>query len=167
MIQLLKTKILIIGIAGLAISSPTMACTLMIDPPRPGETVEQAALRDEHAAQVKAWDTADSVYLARVTEATEIENGGVRYTFEPIKPMRGIVPPRRLSDTWRSDRCYGRAWSRGEVAVIYAIRIRFNEDWSRWGQWVEIHALPPAAALDPRIAPALQASAENLRTSTR
>lgn len=169
MTQALKITVLTVGIgvAVWALSSSSMACTLMMNPPRPGETIEQAALREERAAQVASWNEADSIFLARVVETAQVENDGVRYTFETIAPVRGAAPPKRLSNIWYSDGCHGRAWSRGEVAVVYADRIGFLEDWSRWGQWVEVDAVLPSVALDPRVAPALRASAHRLRTSRR
>lgn len=148
-----------------AITSPSLACTIMLDSPRPGETLEQTVFRQDREAQVASWNQADSVFLARVAKTTKVANGGVRYTFSAIAPVHGAAPPRRLSGIWYGDGCHGREWTMGEVAVVYANRIGLREDWSHWGQWHEVVAVPPSAIRDPRVAPALRASAHRLKVS--
>ena len=161
------SRLAFIAMLGWTIASPSMACTILISPPRPGETLEQAAIRGERAAQVTAWESADTVFLARVVETAEVANGGVRYTFQSVAPIHGIAPPRRLSDTWFGYECHGSEWSRGDLAIVYADHISLREYWRRWWQWQQIMAVRPSAAFDPRIARALRASADHLRTSNR
>lgn len=155
----------IVSVVVWAIASPGLACTILLDSPRPGETLEQTAFRQDREAHVASWNQADSVFLARVVETTDVANGGVRYTFEAIAPVHGAAPPRRLSDIWYGDGCHGRGWTRGEVAVVYANRIGFREEWIRWGQWYKVAAVLPSAIRDPRVAPALRASARRMRVS--
>jgi len=161
------SRLAFIAVLGWMVASPSMACTLMISPPRPGETLDQAAVREERADQIMAWEEADAVFLARVVEVAEVANGGVRYTFLPIAGLHGSAPPSRLSTTGFASLCYDDPeWSQGELAIVYADRISLNEYWLRWGQWQEIKAVRPAAAFDPRIARALRASANRLRASS-
>ena len=157
MTQTLTTKVLIIGWGGkmrwaaLALclvfaASPALACTTIVAVPRPGETFEQAEIRDATARQQDSWARADGVFLVRVTDNLEepyISRGLV------IAAIKGSSPPGSIEVL---NGC--RAPQPGVVVVVFAER--------RGRQWTTFDNVYPAEVRDPRLLAELRGTASRL-----
>jgi hypothetical protein len=130
------------------------ACTVIIPPPRAGETFEQALVRTELAEQRLLMRQADAVYLGEASHDTRARTSRVT----TLASLQGRPPPRQ--GLIRDRQGCGEVWTgaRGKV-VVFAAQIGIRDDpWKpwRWGRWVIIGWRPAAEVVEPRLVAGLQ-----------
>ena len=165
------TLALCVGIAVLA-ATPALAC-FPTDPNRPPLSPAESA-RARLDCQDDLWALSSSVYLGRIASADWASEAGpaprdmgVEVTLDGIASVKGPLPPRRsLQMISCEPQDHARAsWRPGATVLVYARRIGLFEDWRRAGQWQVFDFIPVDENADPRIGPALRASAARLRLS--
>lgn len=140
------------------------ACTLRQPLVLPGESLPQAYLRLERAAQEAAWNRAEFVALAQV-RSSWLADGHVASQLVVIAPIKGAEAPRdvRFADP---EVCgpgprlevggyvliYG-FWTRGRIGPVNTRRLAV------------IRVLPLGDVIDPRVPAALRDTAKRLRAS--
>ena len=111
---------LLLTICALAsLSSPSLACTLVAPPARPGETVEQARDKLATEEQQANWERSASVSLAKIIQIRLIDEPTVETTFRPVDIVRGALPPDSVVFTGPPVLgCY--AFTIGDWVILYA-----------------------------------------------
>ncbi|MFC5345056.1 hypothetical protein ACETK8_03505 [Brevundimonas staleyi] len=130
------------------LASPTLACTMIVAMPEPGETWAQAQLRSDRQQQRDNWARADAVYLVRVTENLEepyISRG------RPVVALKGQISAGYLDVL---NGCA--AWAPGSVAIVFVERAAATG-------WQTFDSLAPSEVRDPQLVTHLQRTAERLR----
>ncbi|HZV85866.1 MAG TPA: hypothetical protein VFF48_12845 [Brevundimonas sp.] len=147
----------LLGLAlGMAAGSAS-ACTLILDPPRSGETMEQVAIRMERAQQRQMGMQASHVFLGRVV------GGGTGGYFEPVLAIKGGSPPRRVPAFSRAH-CEPSEPAAGELRIVFSQRLgRADYPWRpwRWGDGVLLGSRRPAEVKDRDLAAALRRAVGN------
>lgn len=165
------TLALCVGTAALA-ATPALAC-FPADPNQPSLTAAEAA-RARLDEQNDLWAFSSSVYLGRIVSADwASEEGppprdmGVEVTLDSVASVKGPLPPRQtLQMIACAPQDHARtSWRPGATVIVYARRIGLSEDWRRAGQWQVFGFIPVDENADPRIGPALRASAARHRPS--
>jgi hypothetical protein len=134
-----------------------LACTVIIPPPGPGETLAQAAIRIERREQRRLRAEASHVYLARV-----VERAGGR-VFQPVLAIDGSSPPRRVSAA-NHTHCEPSEAAAGELRIVFARRLGpANLRWRpwRWGEGVLLGSRRPGEVLDRDLAAAFRRAAND------
>ncbi|RZJ02804.1 MAG: hypothetical protein EON89_13930 [Brevundimonas sp.] len=134
-----------------------LACTVIIPPPRPGETLVQAAIRMERREQRRLRTEASHVYLARVVE----EQDG-RF-FQPVLAIDGSSPPRRVSAANQTN-CEPSEAAAGELRIVFARRLGpADMPWRpwKWGEGALLGSRRPGEVVDRDLAAALRRAAAN------
>ena len=133
------------------------ACTVIIPPRAPGETILQAVTRMERRDQRFLRAEASHVYLARVVE----ERSG-RF-FEPVLVIDGSSPPRRVSAHNRTN-CEPSEPAPGELRIVFTRRLGPAEfPWRpwKWGANALLGSRRPGEVVDRDLAAALRRAAAN------
>ena len=153
-------------------ATPALAC-FPADPNRPALPPADSA-RARLDRQTDLWVLSSSVYLGRIASADWASEAGpaprdmgVDLTLDSLASVKGPLPPRQTiqmiacepQDHARS------SWRPGATVIVYARRIGLFEDWRRAGQWQVFDFIPVDENADPRIGPALRASAARQRPS--
>lgn len=159
--QRLAVLIALLMIASIS-TTDSQACTLRPPVVLPGESIEQASLREERQSQKHAWNEAEFVALARV-KASWLANGDVTSQLVIVASIKGSNAPRRIRfadpgicgrgprlDVGRFVLIYG-YWARGRLGPITTRRLGI------------IRVVPLGEVVDPRVPAALRATAKRLR----
>ena len=163
------TLALCAGIAVMA-ATPALAC-FPADPNRPALTPTESA-RARLDRQNDLWALSPSVYLGRIVSADWASEAGpaprdmgVELTLDSVTIIKGPLPPRQTLQMIACEpQDHARAsWRRGASVIVYARRIGLFDDWRRAGQWQVFGFIPVDENADPRIGPALRASAARQR----
>ena len=136
-----------------SLSSPSLACTLIVPPMRPGETVEQARDRLTNEEQRANWDRSASVSLAKITQLRLIDEPTVETTFRPVAAIRGEVPSDSVVLTGPTVLgCY--AFTIGDWVILYATPDR------QTGGWRVDNVVATGDVIDARVLLALKGRAD-------
>ena len=109
-------------------ASEAMACTVLIPPPRPGETGLHASIRAERVEQRRLRAASTHVYLARVAAG-----GDERLPiFISLAPIEGGAPPRRIADRDATS-CEVTTPIPGEARLIFVRRVSPSD--APWRPW--------------------------------
>lgn len=128
------------------------ACTLILDAPRAGETLEQVANRMERAQQRQLRSQASHVFLGRVVAS------GTDGYFEPVLAIKGGRPPRRVP-MFSRNHCEPSEPRAGELRIVFAQRLgRTDYPWRpwRWGDGVLLGSRRPGEVRERDLAAALR-----------
>lgn len=139
------------------VADAALACTIIIPPPRPGETLLQAAIRMERTQQRRLRAESSHVYLARVVR------DGRRIVFEPVLVIDGSSPPRHVPAS-NNTNCEPSEPVMGELRIVFARRLSPAEfPWRpwRWGQGALLGSRLPGEVVDLDLASALMKAARN------
>ena len=154
--RLLTVLLILSGLAGGGATA--FACEIIGPDIRPGETVEQAMLREESGQQSDLLRESDSVFLARPTK----DRLGERIRMVTIVPLLGHRPPSEVIVRPSSITCLV-DWAppRG-TTVIFLAQSSWRDDFWRpwlWGRWQVLGWRPVEAVVDPHLTARLREAA--------
>ncbi|MCF8504688.1 MAG: hypothetical protein K9G59_07220 [Caulobacter sp.] len=134
------------------------ACQPPPPPPlRPGETVEQAWLRQERTSQAALWDQADVVVLARVVAFQDV-SGDVATRLDVVTGVKGGEAPTDFPTALPPTSCRPNPPA-GSIVLAYAVRDTTLAD----PRFDVLRILPVDDVTDDRVPVALREAAKRLR----
>ena len=110
--------------------------------------------RAEIAQQGAEFARADSVYIARGRRVGVSMCGSV-YAQVPAVALKNGLPRRLFAQPDGQPFTYGADYRGDDRIVIFARRVRFSEDWRRWGKWQIIAHYGIESITHPRVRRAL------------
>lgn len=144
---------LLIGVLG---AGAAAACELIESEVRPGETLEQAALRNEREQQASLIGYSHSVFLA--TPRYDVRRSKTRLT--TVAPLLGRKPPKHAMYNGPNVNCGDPDMPRSGQVVVFAGQMSIWDDFWRpwnWGRWVVIGWRYPEVITEPTLAARLRA----------
>jgi hypothetical protein len=165
------------GVAlSVSLTAPAMACSLLFEPGGPpNETYAEFSARQgrfharlQRERQQEDWQTADVVFLARVTSLNFVSDEQVRVGLTPIVEIKGDIRlPTTVLDQYHpmfGSTCGPTHYAApGDLVIVYANRPTWRTSPRQWGQPRIINVVTVHQNRDPNVAVALRQAASRLR----